>query len=201
MAARPFLIGLTGSIGMGKSETARLFAAEGVPVHDSDAAIHRLYGKGGAAVEIIAALFPAAVTDGTVDRAKLSALIAQDPGALKRLEKLVHPLVAADRDRFIAEHGDAPILLLDIPLLLETGLEKDVDAVVVTSAPSQVQRERVMARPGMTTEKFETLLSRQLSDVDKRGRAHFVIVTDKGLDHAQDQVRMILAAIKDRLKT
>jgi len=200
MAARPFLIGLTGSIGMGKSETARLFAAEGVPVHDSDAAIHRLYGKGGAAVEIIAALFPAAVTDGTVDRAKLSALIAQDPGALKRLEKLVHPLVAADRDRFIAEHGDAPILLLDIPLLLETGLEKDVDAVVVTSAPSQVQRERVMARPGMTTEKFETLLSRQLSDVDKRGRAHFVIVTDKGLDHAQDQVRMILAAIKDRLK-
>jgi len=198
--ARPFVIGLTGSIGMGKSETAKLFAGEGVPVHDSDAAIHGLYAKGGPAVEKIAALFPDAVQDGAVDRAKLSAMVAADPAALKRLETLVHPLVAADRDQFLASHSDAPIVLLDIPLLLETGLEKDVDAVVVVTAPSQVQQMRVMARPGMTEEKFAGLLSRQLSDVDKRAKAHFVIVTDKGLDHARDQVRMMLATIRDRLK-
>ncbi len=198
--ARPFVIGLTGSIGMGKSETAKLFADEGVPVHDSDAATHRLYARGGPAVEKIAALFPAAVKDGAVDRATLSAVVAAGPGARGRRETLVHPLVASDRDRFLADHKDAPIVLLDIPLLLETGLEKTVDAVVVVTAPSQVQRERVMARPGMTEEKFAGLLSRQLSDVDKRAKAHFVIVTDKGLDHARGQVRMVLATIRDRLK-
>ena len=196
--ARPYVIGLTGSIGMGKSETARLFAAEGVPVHDADAAIHRLYGKGGAAVEKIGALFPAAIVDGAVDRRLLAALVAKDPPALQRLEALVHPLVAQDRDRFLAENGPAPIVVLDIPLLFETGAA--VDAVVVASAPSEVQRQRVLARPGMSEEKFQALLARQMPDAEKRAKAHFVVVTDQGIAHARDQVRMILATIRDRLK-
>jgi dephospho-CoA kinase len=200
MAARPYVIGLTGSIGMGKTETAKLFAAEGVPVHDADAAIHRLYGQGGAAVERVAAAFPAAVKDGAVDRTVLSAAAATDPQVLARLESLVHPLVRADRDRFLAEHQDAAVVALDIPLLLETGRENEVDAVVVVSAPSAVQRARVLARPGMNEQKFDALLARQLPDVEKRAKAHFVIVTDKGLDHARDQVRMVLAAIREKLR-
>ena len=198
--AKPYVIGLTGSIGMGKSQTAKLFADEGIPVHDADAAIHRLYGKGGLAAEKIAASFPGAVQDGVVDRAVLSTLIAGDPAALRRLESLVHPLVAAERDKFLADHSHAPIVVLDIPLLLETGAEAGIDALVVVSAPSEVQRARVLARPGMNAEKFDALLARQLPDVEKRAKAHFVIVTDKGLDHARDQVRMILAATRDKLK-
>jgi len=198
--ASPYVIGLTGSIGMGKSETARLFAAEGVPVHDSDATIHRLYAKGGAAVEKIAALFPAAIVDGAVDRQILAALAAQDPSALKRLEALMHPLVAEDRDRFLKANADAPMVVLDIPLLFETGAETGMDAVVVASAPLETQAQRVLDRPGMTEEKFHALLARQLPDAEKRAKAHFVVVTDQGIAHARDQVRMILATIRDRLE-
>ena len=197
---KPFVIGLTGSIGMGKSQTARLFADEGVAVHDSDAAIHRLYDKGGAAVEKIAVSFPGTVTDGAVNRAALSSQVADSPKALNRLEALVHPLVKQDRDQFLADHAGDTMVVLDIPLLLETGADEGIDALVVVSAPSDVQRARVLARPGMTPEKFETLLARQMPDVDKRAKAHFVIVTDKGLDHARDQVRMVLAAIREKLK-
>jgi dephospho-CoA kinase len=197
--AKPFVIGLTGSIGMGKSQTAALFAAEGIPVHDADAAIHRLYAKGGAAVGKIAGTFPAVVKAGAVDRAALAAEVAANPKALAGLEALVHPLVAQDRANFLAAHKDAPIVLLDIPLLFETGAEAGIDALVVASAPSEVQRARVLARPGMTPEKFEGLLTRQLPDAQKRGKADFVIVTDQGVAHAQAQVRLVLAAIREKL--
>jgi dephospho-CoA kinase len=199
--ARPFIIGLTGSLAMGKSETARLFADEGVPVHDADAAIHKLYAKGGAAVAPIAQAFPQVVKDGAVDRAALSALVAGDPAALAKLEALVHPLVAAARDTFLQEVAakKTPIVLLDIPLLFETGAEAGLDALVVASAPATVQRARALARPGMTAEKFEGLLARQMPDVEKRARAHYVVVTDQGLDHARQQVRMILSDIAKKI--
>jgi dephospho-CoA kinase len=202
MARKPYIIGLTGSLAMGKSETARLFAAEGVTVHDADAAIHKLYGKDGAAVAKIATMFPEVVKDGAVDRAALSARVAGDPAALAKLEALVHPLVAAERDAFLAEATAkaTPIVLLDIPLLFETGAEAGVDALVVASAPEAVQRARAMARPGMTAEKFERLLARQLPDVEKRARAHYVVVTDKGRDHASEQVKMILADIREKIQ-
>lgn len=195
---RPFVIGLTGSIGMGKSETAKLFAAEGVPVHDADAIIAQLYGKGGAAVDIIAREFPGTVETGAVDRAALSAAVVNDPAALKKLEALVHPLVAAQRRQFL-DAADTPIILFDIPLLFETGADADVDAIVVVSAPETVQRARVMARPGMTAEKFEALKARQMDDAQKRQQAHYVVITDKGLDHAREQVKMILADIRAKL--
>ena len=195
---KPFVIGLTGSIGMGKSETARLFAAEGVPVHDADAAIARLYGKGGRAVDVVAREFPGTVKDGAVDRVALSAKVVDDPAALKKLEALVHPLVTAERNEFL-DQASAPIVLFDIPLLFETGAHAEVDAVVVASAPEDVQRARVLSRPGMTAEKFEALKARQLSDAQKRQQAHYVVITDKGLDHAREQVKMILADIRNRL--
>jgi dephospho-CoA kinase len=200
MAHRPFIIGLTGSIAMGKSETARLFAAEGVPVHDSDAVIHKLYGKGGAAVAKIAEAFPGAVQGGAVDRAALSAEVAGDPAALKKLEALVHPLVAAERRSFLVGARNEAIVVLDIPLLFETGVAGEMDALVVASAPAEVQRARALSRPGMSVEKFESLLARQLPDVEKRAKAHFVVVTDQGMDHAQGQVRMILAAIREKIQ-
>ena len=199
MPAKPFIIGLTGSIGMGKSETARLFAAEGIPVFDADAAIHRLYAPGGAAVAMIEKTFPVAIRDGSVDRATLSRLVADDPKALAALEAMLHPLVAAERTRFLDDNRDAPIVLFDIPLLLET--QTPVEAVVVASAPAHIQRERVMARPGMTEDKFARLLARQMSDAQKRQQAHFIVVTDKGLDHAREQVKMILAEIRKGIKT
>ena len=201
MPSKPFVIGLTGSIAMGKSETARLFADEGVVVHDADAVIHKLYGKGGAATAKIAQAFPDTVKDGVVDRTALSARVTGDAAALKRLEALVHPLVAAERDAFLAGAAarGTRIVLLDIPLLFETGAETGMDALVVASAPAAVQRERALARPGMTAEKFDRLLARQVPDVDKRAKAHFVVVTDKGLDHARDQVRMILSEIEKKL--
>ena len=195
---KPFVIGLTGSIGMGKSETAKLFAAEGVPVHDSDAAITRLYGKGGAAVAVIAREFPSAVRDGGVDRAKLSVLVVNDKAALKKLEALVQPLVAVERNTFLQD-VQAPIVLFDIPLLFETGADAEADAIVVASAPEAVQRARVLARPGMTAEKFESLKAHQLGDALKRQQAHYVVMTDKGLDHAREQVKMILADIRAKL--
>jgi dephospho-CoA kinase len=193
-STRPFTIGLTGSIGMGKSETARLFAAEGLPVFDADAAIHDLYAGGAAAT--IEAAFPGTTQGGVVDRALLSAAVADDRAALARLESLMHPLVGEMRDRFLRANAGAPIVLLDIPLLLETGVR--VDAVVVASAPAAVQRARVLARPGMSEAKFTALLARQMSDAEKRQQAHYVVMTDKGLDHAREQVKMILADIRRR---
>ena len=189
--AKPFVIGLTGSIGMGKTETARLFAAQGVPVFDADAAVHDLYA--GAAAAAIEAAFPGTTRDGAVDRAALAARITGDAAALKRLEALIHPLVAARRDRFLRETR-SDIVVLDVPLLLETGIV--TDAVVVATAPAHVQRQRVLARPGMTEEKFDALLGRQLGDADKRAAAHYLVITDKGLDHAREQVKMILADIR-----
>jgi dephospho-CoA kinase len=191
---KPFVIGLTGSIGMGKSETAKLFAAEGIPVFDADAAIHRLYA--GPAATMIEAAFPGSTKAGVVDRGALSKAVAGDPAALRRLEDLMHPLVADMRDAFL-KNASAPILLLDIPLLLETGLK--VDAVVVATAPEHVQRQRVLARPGMTEEKFQALLKRQMSDAEKRAQAHYLVATDKGLDHARDQVKMILADVRAKI--
>jgi dephospho-CoA kinase len=192
---KPFVIGLTGSIGMGKSETARLFAAEGVPVFDADAAIHALYA--GEAAAMIEAAYPGTTRNGAVDRAALAQAVAGDPAALARLEGLMHPLVAERRDDFL-EGATAPIVVLDIPLLLETGLK--VDAVVVASAPPDVQRQRVLARPGMSEAKFNALLARQMSDAEKRSQADYVVMTDKGLDHAREQVKMILADIRTKLR-
>ena len=195
---KPFVIGLTGSIGMGKSETAKLFSAEGVAVHDADAVIARLYAPGGAAVEIVGREFPGAIRDGAVDRAALSALVLKDEAALQKLEKLVHPLVEAERQKFLRETV-APIILFDIPLLFETGADEEMDAIVVASAPEATQRARVLARPGMTVEKFESLKARQMDDAEKRQQAHYVVMTDKGLDHARQQVKMILADIRNKL--
>lgn len=191
------VLGLTGSIGMGKSATARLFAEAGAAVHDADAAVHALYGPGGDAVEPVRALFPAAVVAGEVDRRILARLVAADPAALMRLEAAVHPLVSAHRDDFLkaARAEGRELAVLDIPLLFETGLEAAVDGVVVASAPEEVQRERVMARPGMTAEKLALILSRQTPDAEKRRRADFVVDTSRGLDHARAQVEAIRAAV------
>jgi dephospho-CoA kinase len=202
MANRPpFVIGLTGSIAMGKSQTALLFAEQGIAVHDADAAIHRLYGKAGGAVAEIATAFPGTMRDGAVDRALLSKRVAGDPAALRKLEAITHPLVRAEQDAFLgaAESRGDDIVVLDIPLLFETGADRELDAIVVVSAPETVQRERALSRPGMTEEKFASLLARQLPDVEKRAKAHFVIVTDKGEDHARQQVKMILAVLREKI--
>ena len=191
---KPFVIGLTGAIGMGKSQTAKLFAAEGVPVFDADAVIHNLYA--GEAVAAVEAAFPGSTKNGAVDRAALARQVTGDPAALARLEGLMHPLVAGRREKFLAQ-TKAPIVVLDIPLLLETGTK--ADAVVVATAPEGVQRQRVLARPGMTEAKFAALAARQLSDAQKRAQADYLVVTDKGLDDARDQVRMILADIRKNL--
>jgi dephospho-CoA kinase len=190
-----FVLGLTGSIGMGKSTTAKFFAEAGVPVHDADAAVHRLYE--GAAVAPIEAAFPGVAGGGKVDRAKLSARIASDPAALKKLEAIVHPLVRAAEQEFLAaaETSGAPVAVLDIPLLYETGGDSRCDAVVVVSAPADVQRARVFERPGMTDEKYAALLARQMPDADKRRRADFVVDSSRGFHAAQAQVRDILKAI------
>jgi dephospho-CoA kinase len=188
------VIGLTGSIGMGKTETAKLFAAEGIPVFDADAAVHALYA--GAAAPMIEAAFPGSTRNGAVDRAALAKIVTADASALARLEAMMHPLVADLRADFLAG-TDAPIVLFDIPLLLETGTR--VDAVVVVTAPAHVQRARVLARPGMTDEKFDALLARQMHDSEKRAQAHYLVMTDKGLDHARDQVKMILADVRTKL--
>ena len=197
------LVGLTGSIGMGKSETAKMFAAFGVPVYDADAAVHALYDVGGLAVAPIGDAFPGAVVDGEVDRARLAALTLNDSAAIKRLEAIIHPLVGAAQMDFLhaAEARGAPLVVLDIPLLFETGGETRVDAVVVVSAPADVQRARVLARPGMTEEKFEAILKRQTADAVKRARAHYVIDTDLGLDHARERVAYILEDLKRREAT
>jgi dephospho-CoA kinase len=190
------LIGLTGSIGMGKSTTAKLFAAEGCAVWDADAAVHRLYALGGAAVAPIAAAFPEAVTGGVVSRDALKSIIGREPAALRRIEQIVHPLVAEDRAQFIAT-ADADIIVLDIPLLFETGGEARVDATVCVSVDPMTQRARVMERGTMTPAQFEAILAKQMPDADKRARADYVIITDTP-DHAARQVRDILADIRKR---
>lgn len=194
---RPILLALTGSIGMGKSETARMFAALGVPVYDADAAVHALYAAGGKAVGPIGAAFPGVVADGAIDRAALSRHLAGDPAAWKRLEAVIHPLVAeAQRDFLMAQIAvQAPLVLLDIPLLFETKGETRADYVAVVSAPADLQRRRVLERPGMTPQKLDEILSRQVPDAQKRAGADFVIPTDQGLQVARDHVR----AIVDRL--
>ncbi|MES2472781.1 MAG: dephospho-CoA kinase [Pseudomonadota bacterium] len=188
------MIGLTGSIGMGKSETAKLFAAEDIPVFDADKVVHDLYA--GEAAAMIEAAFPGSSKNGVVDRSALSRLVTGEPGALDRLEGLMHPLVAERRAQFLAASG-APIVLLDIPLLLETGTP--TDAVVVATAPSEVQRQRVLARPGMTEAKFNALLARQMSDAQKRQQADYLVTTDKGLDDAREQVKMILRDVRAKI--
>jgi dephospho-CoA kinase len=189
-----FIIGLTGSIAMGKSTTAKLFAEEGVPVHDADAAVHRLYE--GAAVAPIEQAFPGVTTDGKVDRAALGQRVAGDPQALQRLEQIVHPLVRATKENFLreAEKAGASIVVLDVPLLFETGGDKDVDAVVVVSAPPEVQRARLLER-GIAMDRLEALLARQMPDAVKRQRADFIVDSSRGIEPARAKVGEILAAV------
>lgn len=189
------VLGLTGSIGMGKSTTARMFVEEGVPVHDSDEAVHRLYS--GIAAPLIEARFPGTVIDGTVDRERLGKAVLGNPEALRDLERIVHPLVRADSERFLAGHREAgaPLVVLDIPLLFETGGRERVDRIVVVTAPAEVQRERVLARPGMTEEKFAAILARQVPDADKRAAADYVIDTGAGMDAARQAVRALIAEL------
>lgn len=173
---RSFKLGLTGSIGMGKSTTAALFVAEGVPLWDADAAVHRLYASGGAAVAPMATLLPAAMRDGAVSRELIRDHLAADPSLLPRIEALVHPLVAADRDRFLAQ-ASGDLVVLDIPLLFENGTEATLDATLLVTAPASLQRARVMARPGMTEAHFQRILSRQMPDAEKRKRATHIVET------------------------
>ena len=188
------VIGLTGSIGMGKSATARFFAEAGVPVYDADLAVHRLYA--GHAAPIIEAEFPGVSNREGIDRDKLTKRVLGDPEALRRLEGIIHPLVRGEEARFLdeAERAGAPIAVLDIPLLFETGADRRVDAVVVVTAPAQMQRARALSRAGMTEEKFQALLAKQMPDEEKRRRADFVVDTSQGFDFARQQVHAILQA-------
>ena len=192
-----FRLGLTGSIGMGKSTTAQMFRDAGHPVWDADEAVHRLYAPGGAAVGPVGAAFPAALRDGAIDRQALKALIADDPAALDRLSAVVHPLVAADRAAFVARHHDAPLVVLDIPLLYENGYQAQMDGVAVVSTDAATQRQRVMARPGMTEELLALILSRQMPDADKRARADWIIPTGS-LESARQAVDRIAKEITAR---
>jgi dephospho-CoA kinase len=187
------VLGLTGSIGMGKSTTATLFAEAGVPVYDADAAVHRLYE--GEAVATIEAAFPGTTANGKVDRNKLSARVVHDSAAIRRLEEIVHPMLGASRQKFLhnAEQSGAPVAVIDVPLLFETGGEKRVDAVVVVTTSAELQRERILARPNMTEEKLAAILARQMPDAEKRKRAHFVVDTSHGLDPVRARIRDILA--------
>ena len=187
------VLGLTGSIGMGKSTTAQLFAEAGVPVYDADAAVHRLYE--GEAVSAIEAAFPGTTANGKVDRNRLSARVVHDPAAMKRLEEIVHPMLGASRQKFLqdAENSGALVAVGDVPLLFETGGEKRVDAVVVVTTTPELQRERILARPNMTGEKLAAILARQMPDAEKRKRAHFVVDTSHGLDPVRARIRDILA--------
>jgi dephospho-CoA kinase len=193
------LIGLTGSIGMGKSTTAAMFREHGVPVYDADAAVHDLYDVGGAAVAPVGEAFPGVVQGGAVDRELLRQRVLGDPEALKRLNAIVHPLVGQDRLSFFdeAQAKGADLVVLDIPLLYETGGDARMDAVVVVSAPARMQRERVLARPGMTPDRFDAILAQQMADAEKRARAHYVVDTGQGLDHARAQVAEILKALRE----
>ncbi|QIZ82560.1 dephospho-CoA kinase [Thalassovita gelatinovora] len=193
-----FKLGLTGSIGMGKSTTARMFAEAGCAVWDADAAVHRLYSKGGKAVAAFQRVFPEAVIDGAVSRDVLKEIIGRDPGALKQIETIVHPLVGEDRAEFIAS-AQSDILVFDIPILFETGGNAAMDAVATVSVSPEEQQKRVMERGTMTAEQFETILAKQMPDADKRARADYVIVTDT-LDHAREQVHAVIRDIQEKLK-
>ena len=190
-------IGLTGSIGMGKSTTMAMFAAEGVPVYDADAEVHKIYAAGGAAVGPVGEAFAGVVVDGAVDRARLSEHVVGNAEAMDRLNKIVWPLLGAGRAAFYekARQEQAAIVVLDIPLLFETGGERNVDVSVVVSAPAEAQRTRVLERQGMNVEKFDAILARQMPDADKRAKADFVIDTSQGLEPARAQVRAILAQL------
>jgi dephospho-CoA kinase len=193
-----FVLGLTGSIGMGKSATAGLFRRLGVPVHDADAAVHRLYG--GAAAPLIEAAFPGTAPDGIVDRVRLGAQVIGFPDRLKALEAIVHPLVRGEEEGFLgrAAASGARLAVLDIPLLFETGGEARCDAVLVVSAPAPVQRQRVLARPGMSEDRLAAILAKQMPDAEKRRRAHFLVDTGRGFAPAEAQVRSILACLAGR---
>jgi dephospho-CoA kinase len=187
------ILGLTGSIGMGKSTTAKLFAEAGVPVYDADAAVHRLYE--GEAAPAIEAAFPGTTVNGKVDRQKLSARVVHDPAAIKQLEQIVHPMLGASRQKFFAEAAKAPVVVLDIPLLFETGGETRVDAVVVVSTSPELQRERVLARGTMDEAKLNAIIAKQMPDAEKRKRADFVVDTSHGLEPVRAQIAHILAEV------
>jgi dephospho-CoA kinase len=195
MSNRPFILCLTGSVGMGKSTAAKYFAEAGVPVHDSDAVVHALYE--GEAVPLVERAFPGATADGKVDRNKLATMVLGDDAALAKLQAIVHPLVAAARDAFLADAQarNAPVVVLDVPLLFETGGERHCDAVVVVSAPADLQRQRVLGRPGMTEERFAALLAKQTPDPEKRQRADFIVDSSQEFDDARAQVRDILRLV------
>jgi dephospho-CoA kinase len=197
------VIGLTGSIGMGKTTTAALFAEAGAKIYDADAEVRGLYAPGGAAVAPIEAAFPGATHDGAVDRTLLSQRVLSDPAALARLNAIVWPLMRGARATFfdLAKEGKAPCVVLDIPLLLESGGERGLDAVVVASAPAATQRERVLARQGMTEAKFDAILAAQMSDAEKRAKADFVVDTGQGIEHARRQVAGILSVLRERAET
>ncbi|MGO8908924.1 MAG: dephospho-CoA kinase [Bradyrhizobium sp.] len=186
------VLGLTGSIGMGKSTTAKLFAEAGVPVYDADATVHRLYES--EAAPAIEAAFPGTTVDGKVDRNKLSARVVHDPGAMRRLEEIVHPMLGASRQKFLrdAEQSGAAVAVVDVPLLFETGGEKRVDAVVVVTTTPEIQRQRILERPDMTDAKLDAILARQMPDAEKRKRANFVVDTSHGLDPVRARIRDIL---------
>lgn len=192
-----FRLGLTGSIGMGKSTTAQLFVAEGCALWDADQAVHRLYGPGGAAVDPLRALCPGAIADGAVSRDRLRALLGRTPGLLGQIEAIVHPLVAQDRDRFLAD-CPADIAVLDIPLLFENGTEAQMDAVACVTIDPATQKARVLARGTMTEAQFRDILARQMPDAEKRARADYVISTET-LDHARQQVQTVIRDIRQRL--
>jgi dephospho-CoA kinase len=189
------ILGLTGSIGMGKSTTAKLFVEAGVPVYDADAAVHKIYE--GEAAPAIEAAFPGTTVDGKVDRNKLSARVVHDPAAMKQLEQIVHPMLGASRQKFLddAERSGAPVAVVDVPLLFDTGGEKRVDAVVVVTTSLELQRERILTRDNMTGEKLDAILARQLPDAEKRKRADFVVDTSHGLEPVRAQIRDILREV------
>jgi dephospho-CoA kinase len=191
-------IGLTGSIGMGKSATAAMFAEQGAPVYDADAEVHKLQAKGGGAVEAIEAAFPGVVQDGELDRQALGERVFSDPAALNRLNGIIYPMLGTGRAAFFAdaEARGCDMVVLDIPKLFETGGEARMDAVVVVSAPEAVQRERVLARPGYNEARLDAILANQMPDAEKRARADFIVDTSQGFDHAREQVRQVIAAIR-----
>ena len=196
----PFVLCLTGSLGMGKTTAARYFAEAGVPVHDSDAVVHALYE--GKAVSVIEQAFPGSTSGGKVDRAKLAAVVLNDRAALARLEAIVHPLVSESTDEFLADAKakNVSVVVLDVPLLFETDTHRRCDATVVVSAPAEIQRQRVLERPGMTEEKFSAILSKQLPDAEKRRRADFIVDSSKDFDHARAQVHDILRSVAKMTK-
>ena len=199
MSDKTYVLGLTGSIGMGKSTTAEFFRSAGIPVWDADASVHKLYDVGGAGVRAIEAIAPNTIKNGAVDRGALRQEILADQGLLKRIEEVVHPLVSSDRQSFLDRYSDKSLVVCDIPLLFETSAEKWLDGVLVVTADKDIQNQRVMNRDGMTREVFETILAKQTPDAEKRVRADYLIDTGLGLDHAQAEVLSLIERIKGEL--